>query len=101
MASKSKGHYDGAKKRGNHTTVMCGAEKVIKILDRCSLIEGISLGVITTNGGGNNGAIRVKSRIDGGAIVVKISKSGSSQEVRVYGSNLKRIEGVIKKEFPN
>jgi len=79
-----KGHRDGGKIGGRHTTVTETAGQIVDVLDRFPEVTCISLGVIEPTPGKSAGCRHMKVIPHEGFLLLKIRGNGSVQELRVY-----------------
>ena len=95
----SKGHRQGGKISGKHTTVIPAAEKVVDFLNRRDIVNKISVGFIKH--GIKSGRHSIKIAYMDSGLLLKIRGSASIQEIRVYtikGEELRKIlEAYAKK----
>jgi hypothetical protein len=78
----SKGHKQGGKITGSHTTVIPAAEKLIDFLQKQKIVNKISIGFIKH--GIRNGRHSIKIMQMNSGLLLKIRGSASIQEIRVY-----------------
>lgn len=84
-----KGHINGGKQRGSHTTIIPAAENLVKTAERLPEVTGISPGFITT--GIHSRQTRVKyKKIQAGLEVTAIGTT-SKQVIYIYTNAPDRV----------
>lgn len=91
----SKGHRQGGKITGSHTTVIPAAEKIVDFLQRQGEVNKISVGFIVH--GIKSGKHTVKVMETDTGLLLKVRGSASIQEIRVYTKNKEVVISSIKK----
>ena len=90
----SKGHKQGGKITGSHTTVIPAVEKLVDFLQKNSEVDKISIGFIKQGIKSGKHAIKIMETKSG--LLLKIRGSASIQEIRIYTKNTKSVEDSIK-----
>jgi len=90
----SKGHRQGGKITGSHTTVIPAAEKVVDFLQRHNDVNKISVGFIVHGIKSAKHTIKVMKTDTG--LLLKVRGSASIQEIRVYTKNKEVVISSIK-----
>ena len=90
----SKGHKQGGKITGSHTTVIPAAEKVIDLLQKTVGVQKISIGFIKQGIKSGRQAIKIMEMDSG--LLLKMRGTASIQEIRVYTNNPEKVKGVLK-----
>ena len=78
----AKGHRQGGKIKGRHTTVIPAAEGVVDFLEKNSTVRKIVVGFIKQGIKGGRHAVKI-AQMDSG-LLLKIRGTASIQEIRVY-----------------
>ncbi|XLQ20479.1 MAG: DUF2103 domain-containing protein [Candidatus Moraniibacteriota bacterium] len=91
----SKGHRQGGKMIGSHTTVIPAAERVVDFLSREDSVNKISVGFIKHGIKSGKHSIKIMEMESG--LLLKIRGSASIQEIRIYTSQKDIVISVIKK----
>ncbi len=89
----SKGHKQGGKITGKHTTVIPSAEKIVDLLQKNVLVDKISVGFIKHGIRGGKHAIKIMSMDSG--LLLKIRGTASIQEIRAYTEYPEQIGTVL------
>ncbi|MEN8252569.1 MAG: DUF2103 domain-containing protein [Patescibacteria group bacterium] len=90
----SKGHRQGGKISGRHTTVIPAAEKIVDFLARQQEVKKISVGFIKHGIKSGKHSVKIMEMESG--LLLKIRGSASIQEVRVYTAQKKNIRTLIE-----
>ena len=90
----SKGHKQGGKITGSHTTVIPAAEKLVDFLQKINEVDKISVGFIKHGIKSGKHAIKITESDSG--LLLKVRGSASIQEIRIYTKNKKNVENSIK-----
>jgi len=90
----SKGHKQGGKITGSHTTVIPAAEKVIDLLQKNVGVQKISIGFIKQGIKSGRQAMKIMEMDSG--LLLKMRGTASIQEIRVYTNNPEKVKGVLK-----
>ena len=78
----SKGHRQGGKTKGRHTTVIPAAEGIVDFLEKNSTVRKIVVGFIKQGIKGGRHAVKI-IQMDSG-LLLKVRGTASIQEIRVY-----------------
>jgi hypothetical protein len=89
----SKGHKQGGKITGKHTTVIPSAEKVVDLLQKNDLVNKISVGFIKHGIRGGRHAIKIMDMDSG--LLLKIRGTASIQEIRVYTTYPEKTKDIL------
>ena len=92
-----KGHFDGSKRRGGHTTIISAVEEFVRAAERLPEVKGISPGFIDPKAKSKKPRITVK-QIPAG-LNVKAFGNNSKQELIVFTSSPKVVEEKLKRFF--
>lgn len=92
-----KGHYQGAKHRGGHTTVIDVAESLVKTADRLSEVVGIAPGFIDTHAKSKHPRFVFK-QIPAGLEVKALGRS-SMQTLIIYTPQPDLVEGLLSQQL--
>ena len=79
-----KGHYNGKKQRGNHTTVTPATSKIVNAADKMAIVTGISVGFIDSKA--RSKKPRVKFFQTSSGLRVEILGSTSKQTIVLFTS---------------
>ncbi len=90
----SKGHRQGGKIAGRHTTVIPAAEKIVDFLQRQEIVNKISIGFIKHGIKSGNHSIKF-IEMDSG-LLLKIRGSASIQEIRVYTESSNELKKILE-----
>lgn len=90
----SKGHRQGGKIQGRHTTVIPVAEKIIDLLNKNPEVKKISVGFIKHGIKSGRHAIKITDLESG--LLLKIRGTASIQEIRVYTEANKEIKNLLE-----
>jgi len=90
----SKGHKQGGKITGSHTTVIPAAEKIVDLLQKNVMVQKISVGFIKH--GIKNGRQAIKIMEMDSGLLLKVRGTASIQEIRVYTNNQEKITEALK-----
>jgi hypothetical protein len=90
----AKGHRQGGKIKGRHTTVIPVVEKLIDSLEKCVAVQKISVGFIKQGIKNGKHAIKVMEMDSG--LLLKVRGTASIQEIRVYASQKEEIQEMLK-----
>ncbi len=90
----SKGHKQGGKITGSHSTVIPAAEKLVDFLQKVNEVDKISIGFIKHGIKSGKHAIKIIELNSG--ILVKVRGSASIQEIRVYTKNKNNVKDMVK-----
>ena len=90
----SKGHKQGGKITGSHTTVIPAAEKIVDLLQKEDVVRKIAIGFITH--GIRNGRRAVKIMDMDSGLLLKVRGTASIQEIRVYTHNSQTVRKKIR-----
>lgn len=91
----SKGHRQGGKIKGRHTTIIPAAEKIVDLLSRNPEVKKISIGFIKHGIKNGKHAIKVTD-LDSG-VLLKIRGTASIQEIRIYADTKESVKNSLKK----
>jgi len=90
----SKGHRQGGKIIGNHTTVIPVAEKLVDYLQKVTDADKISIGFIKHGIKSGKHAMKIME-LDSG-LLLKVRGSTSIQEIRVYISRKETLKNLLE-----
>jgi hypothetical protein len=90
----SKGHRQGGKIGGKHTTIIPVAEKIVDFLKRNELVQKISVGFIKQGIKSGRHALKIMEMESG--LLLKIRGTASIQEIRVYTNQKETIQKELK-----
>lgn len=90
----AKGHRQGGKIGGRHTSVIPAAEKLVDFLQREPAVNKISIGYIKHGIGG--GKHSIKTSLRDGSLFIKIRGTASIQEIHVYTDTPEDVQSAIK-----
>lgn len=90
----SKGHRQGGKIKGRHTTIIPAAEKIVDTLSKNPTVKKISVGFIKHGIKSGKHAIKVSEMESG--LLLKIRGTASIQEIRVYTNEKENIKDTLK-----
>lgn len=93
----SKGHYQGPKRKGRHTTVIPFAMEVVKFVEKLDDVSGISLGIINAKAKSAKPRIIVKQL--SGALEVKACGNTSNQTLTLFTKNPEAIQSQLEQQF--
>ncbi|MCK4635606.1 MAG: hypothetical protein KAT32_01985 [Candidatus Moranbacteria bacterium] len=91
----SKGHRQGGKIKGRHTTIIPVAEKIVDLLSKNPEVKKISVGFIKHGIKSGKHAIKVSEMESG--LLLKIRGTASIQEIRIYTDAKESIKNSLKK----
>ena len=89
-----KGHRQGGKVQGRHTTIIPAAEKIVDLLNKNPDVKKISAGFIKHGIKSGKHAIKI-SELDSG-LLLKIRGTASIQEIRVYTNKKEEVKSSLK-----
>jgi len=90
-----KNHFDGAGRRGGHTTLIDLAARVVDLIKGLDHISGIAPGHIQNGKGVAGGMRKVKIGDIGGGVLLTVRQSRSVQQVRVYTCDIQATKLAI------
>lgn len=90
----SKGHKQGGKITGSHSTIIPAAERLVDFLQKINEIDKISIGFIKQGIKSGKHSIKIME-LDSG-LLLKVRGSASIQEIRIYAKNKKNVENSVK-----
>ncbi len=91
----SKGHRQGGKIKGRHTTIIPAAEKIVDLLHKNPNVKKISVGFIKHGIKSGKHAIKITD-LDSG-VFLKIRGTASIQEIKISTNEKEIIKDVLKK----
>lgn len=89
-----KGHRQGGKVQGRHTTIIPAAEKIVDLLSKNSEVKKITAGFIKHGIKSGKHAIKITDLESG--LLLKIRGTASIQEIRVYTNAKEEIKNLLK-----
>ncbi len=89
----SKGHKQGGKITGSHTTVIPAGEKVVDFLQKEKDVNKISIGFIKHGIRGGKHSIKTMEMDSG--LLLKIRGTASIQEIRVYTTQSENVKNSL------
>lgn len=93
----TKGHRNGGKICGRHTTVSEHAIKVVDFVEKLPEVTRISIGRLTA--GIKNAPHCIKLMERSGGLLVKVRGSNTIQEFTIYSSDVKKTVDAIEEYF--
>lgn len=97
----SRPHRSGGKLfGGDHTTLIPYATSVVKVVESCPLVTGISIGFIRT-GLKVTREQRVRISQEGSSILLFVRGTTSCQQIRVYSQNIQETQLAIARGARN
>ncbi|HIP49850.1 MAG TPA: hypothetical protein EYG99_00170 [Candidatus Pacebacteria bacterium] len=90
----SKGHKQGGKITGSHSTIIPAAERLVDFLQKINEIDKISIGFIKQGIKSGKHSIKIMELNSG--LLLKVRGSASIQEIRIYAKNKKNVENSVK-----
>lgn len=90
----AKGHRQGGKIQGRHTTVIPVAEKIVDLLSKNPDVKKITVGFIKHGIKSGKHAIKITDLESG--LFLKIRGTASIQEIRIYTETNKEVKNLLK-----
>lgn len=88
--------WHGKKLAGTHTTLIEVAQRLVKVAEKISEVEKISLGIIISTPG-KKGMRRIKFSPITGGLLAKVRANTSIQEVRIYTGSPQKVQQLLEK----
>ncbi len=85
-----RGHYDGSKRRGGHTSIIPIAEKLVKEADKLEAIIGIAPGFIDSKAKSRHP--RIEFKIIPVGLEVTALGNNSKQSLMLYTADAKKVQ---------
>ena len=89
-----KGHRQGGKVQGRHTTIIPAAEKIVDTLSKNPDVKKITAGFIKHGIKSGKHAIKVSEMESG--LLLKIRGTASIQEIRIYTNEKEEVTDSLK-----
>jgi hypothetical protein len=89
----TKGHKQGGKMTGKHTTIIPAAENIIDLLQKNVFVDKISAGFIKHGIKSGKHSIKIMDMDSG--LLLKIRGTASIQEIRVYTNYPDEVQKVL------
>lgn len=90
-----RGHYDGAKRRGGHTSIIPIAEKLVKEAERLEAVAGIAPGFIDSRAKSRHP--RIDFKIIPIGLEISALGNNSKQKLMIYTSKPKAVQAALEK----